>query len=633
MEYHAIPRPLQSVQQWVQCRVYELMRVERGHREAVAVECAGLREQLVRAESELERLRMEREQLLRSKRGREAELTDEVRLLDTAKRRLMEEVTTLKLHTDALQVKGGAYDGLQSRLEQVEREHRELSQQSLLHASTVKSLLDEKDALVQRGRDNERKVELLTLDKLYLTTQLDAARDRLTLAERDRDRLQAQADDLRRHKEQMVEQLIRVRDEQKAGYDDRLTAELTRLQERTQADLEAIRGRQKEAYERDIHSLRETRDAVAVELTQLKAVSADSAQAFEQLRLEHAQLTLEVERERGEWRATLQARGFEYERLGLTTEEAMEELRGVKGELEGELRKNRLLRAEYERVQKEVEGMREKVGVYAALERELDLAIVGGGGGQEAKEAVVGEGAVKGIHRILEGVSDSLPLANRRRLQQSILLAQQLAERGRRVVALERELQAKGAEVERLQERVKQVEGWMEGVGQPQGYWVGMLRGKEEEVRGMRERVRQLEGQLGEAERGREEAVRVREEMEADVRRLMSQRTQLTHLRTALQQVRGGGKGGQCGGCGERDGGWVAWRGCGEVARADDSDDGVAGAFACGVELRVACAGGEGQAGPGAAAGGRCPATDVVPQAAAAVMPAYNVLACMSGRP
>ena len=329
-----------------------------------------------------------------------------------AKRRLAEEVAALKLHTDALQVKGAAYDGLQSRVEQLDREHRELTQQSLLHASTVRSLLDDRDALAMRGRDNEKKVELLTMDKLYLSSQLDAARERLALAERDRDRVQGQVDDVCRHKEQLVEQVMRVRDEQKAGYDDRLTAELSRLQERTQAELDAIRGRREEAYERELQSLRDARDAALVELTQLRALHADSAQALEQLRLEHGQQSLEAERQRAEHRATLQVRGFEYERLGLTTEEALTELRTVKGELEGELKKNHILRAECERAQREGEGMREKVEVYAALERELDLAIVGGGmrgamkvgkgGGEGGGDAAEGGGGAGG-----GGVSES----------------------------------------------------------------------------------------------------------------------------------------------------------------------------------------------------------------------------------
>jgi hypothetical protein len=84
LEYRAVPTAQQSVHQFVACRVYELLRVERGHRDAAVVECEGLRTQLVRAESEQERLRMEKEQLIRNKRARESELTDELRLIDVS---------------------------------------------------------------------------------------------------------------------------------------------------------------------------------------------------------------------------------------------------------------------------------------------------------------------------------------------------------------------------------------------------------------------------------------------------------------------------------------------------------------------------------------------------------------------
>jgi hypothetical protein len=69
MEYSAIAKDRQSVREFVCVRVYDMMAVERGNREAVTVECQQVREQLVRAESEMERVRMEREQMIRSKRA------------------------------------------------------------------------------------------------------------------------------------------------------------------------------------------------------------------------------------------------------------------------------------------------------------------------------------------------------------------------------------------------------------------------------------------------------------------------------------------------------------------------------------------------------------------------------------
>jgi hypothetical protein len=69
LEYSSIPREQQTIKQFVSCRVYDMMRIERGHRDAAVVECVATREQLVRAESEMERLRMEKEQVIRNKRA------------------------------------------------------------------------------------------------------------------------------------------------------------------------------------------------------------------------------------------------------------------------------------------------------------------------------------------------------------------------------------------------------------------------------------------------------------------------------------------------------------------------------------------------------------------------------------
>ena len=68
MQYSAVAVEQQTVKELVCCRVYELLEREARHREALNVELQQCTQQLVRAESEMERVRMEKEQLSRTKR-------------------------------------------------------------------------------------------------------------------------------------------------------------------------------------------------------------------------------------------------------------------------------------------------------------------------------------------------------------------------------------------------------------------------------------------------------------------------------------------------------------------------------------------------------------------------------------
>ena len=68
MQYSAIAVEQQSVKEFVCCRMYELLERETRNREALNIELQQLTQQLVKAESEMDRVRMDKEQLSRSKR-------------------------------------------------------------------------------------------------------------------------------------------------------------------------------------------------------------------------------------------------------------------------------------------------------------------------------------------------------------------------------------------------------------------------------------------------------------------------------------------------------------------------------------------------------------------------------------
>ena len=239
--------------------------------------------------------------------------------------------------------------------------------------------------------------------------------------------------------------------------------ELQRLHGRTESELDAIRVRQADSYERDIASLREARDGALLELSQARQQSAESRAAAEQLRTDASGSALQWEKERAEARQALAIQRFEYERLSVTMDDTMAELGRLRAELEAETRKQRIVRAEYEALKqlatqqhaeadKRIDALGEKLHTYTQLEHELDLAIVGAG--KADVEGGIGHGEVRGIHRILEGVSENLPLANKRRLQQSILLAQQLVDKQRRLQNTQRQLDDSTAACTALREKV-----------------------------------------------------------------------------------------------------------------------------------------------------------------------------------
>ena len=108
---------------------------------------------------------------------------------------------------DRLQAKGEQFDAVQAKLDEVEADNRALQQKDTLHAATIASLAESHEADRLRLHDLDRKVELLTMDKMYVNKELELAVERGKVAEKERERLSNKIGDLRRHKEQLVEQL------------------------------------------------------------------------------------------------------------------------------------------------------------------------------------------------------------------------------------------------------------------------------------------------------------------------------------------------------------------------------------------------------------------------------------------
>ncbi len=101
-----------------------------------------------------------------------------------------------------------------------------------------------------------------------LLTPFDSRSPAAQLAEshRERERLGVKYADAKRARDELHVQVGRVRDEARATHDGRLAEELERLTQRSKVELDEIRGKQREAFEREIAGLREAREIAQVRL-------------------------------------------------------------------------------------------------------------------------------------------------------------------------------------------------------------------------------------------------------------------------------------------------------------------------------------------------------------------------------
>ena len=546
LEYKNIDRHRQTIREYVCCSVYELVRAEKSAKEAMGRELEMIRERLIKSEDEADRNGRERDQLAKLKRSRETELLAELQHYETLNAKLHEDVTKKTMAVNELTTKGELYDALRLKAERLEEDYHSLQQKDLLNTLSVRTLTDEKEANASKLFNLEKSQDLLRQDKMYLTKEVERLTECYRNSEKDKDRTETKLVELKRQKEDLVDKLVRVREEHQQSYEEKLNAELNRLQSRTSADLDSIRVNQREAYEREISGLKEARDNISKEQEKLKTALEGLKEDYSTLQEEHRRLQSQLESERTDTRNALKLKSFEYERLALTYEETMADLRKLKLEHEVLGKKQQVLKTEFYTLQGETQkrilsleqterSLTEKLSMYQQLEYELDMAILNAGGVDEVQDkAALHGGQIRGIHHMLESLGTNIPTANKRRIKQSILLAQQLVEKQKMIEVLTKECNQVKDKLSLTETELASAQQSLSFVAQPHNYLIANLQVKDQELLKEKERAQQLARQLEQSQADLQRTLSVKSQLESDLHRLLSGKNQVEQLKEAL---------------------------------------------------------------------------------------------------
>jgi chromosome segregation ATPase len=451
------------------------------------------------------------------------------------------------------------YDALSSRASKLEDEVSQLRQKDLVQSLTLKSVQEERENLTSRVANLDQAQDMLRMDKMYLTKETERLSDCYRDARQSIERLEVKNGELKRQKDELVDKLVKVREEHQQSYEEKLSAELNRLQSRTTADLESIRRTQKEAFEREISGLKEAREHAIAEAERQRTAAESTREDLTALQEEHRRLQSTLETERSDSRNALKLKSFEHDRLSLTYEECLSDLRKLKIEHEVLGKKCSLVKQELFTLQSDSQksindlenqnkNLTEKLSMYQQLEYELDMAILGAGGlaadggedGAAGGSGPVGAKAgVRGIHAILESLGSNIPTANKRRMKQSILLAQQLVEKQKQIDVLTKELahyKERNAELDAELDASRRA---LACTSQPHSYLITALQAKESDLASANRALEQAQQRLAEREKDLARCIDAKAAVEADMHKLLAGRQAVDGIKQALMREQG----------------------------------------------------------------------------------------------
>merc|ERR1712224_34799 len=122
------------------------------------------------------------------------------------------------------------------------------------------------------------------------------------------------------------------------------------------------------------------------------------------------------------------------------------------------------------------------------------------------------------------------PSSSQRRIQQSLLLAQEVQRRNRELLQCRTELRDAEAEKEKLRDELEAVKREQHYASEPQAYLIEALRRREHEVLDLRRNLQDRNADLERCRKQVEQAVAVRLRVEDDLKQLLSQRQHLGNL-------------------------------------------------------------------------------------------------------
>jgi hypothetical protein len=447
-ELQQLPEDSLGLKEIVQLHTGELLLQAAQTRDAHRREIDALKETLLGTRRELA------EQQARSE---EAHASSSAREIEHGKRVAELQGTSLQLLRDNEDLKNKlkVYEERSTRCEQAESKLTAASEhiaglQKELEAARedLRTVKLEKTASSLQAEERLQQVELLQMDKQFLSKEVEGLREANARLEERAEKQSAKAKEAKRAKEHMQTQMANQQALASVHVEDRLQTELAALRQRAEEEIREVKRTTQELYARQLDAAQQAKDEAQAELQRLRARADQLQMERDQAMREHMQLTASVDETLGEVRGQLRMKEFEFERLAVSHEDAQNLLRQLR--LENDMYRGKLdvLKAEFYKLQTDTtaritelehgnEQARAKLSAYHSIETHLNVAVEGIDAFSEAS----GEDAQRQIISLGSG----LPTDPQRRLVQVMSLASKVVEQQKKIQQLNKRCAVCGA--------------------------------------------------------------------------------------------------------------------------------------------------------------------------------------------
>ncbi|KAG0576691.1 hypothetical protein KC19_5G100200 [Ceratodon purpureus] len=211
-------------------------------------------------------------------------------------------------------------------------------------AATLQVAIQEKESLRDAIKEKDHTLDLLSMDKIYLSKEVHCQAEQVKKLETELERQHEKLREVKRARTELYNKVLADNKDSQTANEQRLQAEISRIQERTNQDIEKIRKEANAVADEKVRTFREMRDEAMATADMCRSELRDSKAAYDELLLKFRELQRVADCKEAETRNNLKLSNFELDRLKVVLEETKNALDQTRLENEALVAKVKILK-------------------------------------------------------------------------------------------------------------------------------------------------------------------------------------------------------------------------------------------------------------------------------------------------
>eukprot|EP00127_Corallochytrium_limacisporum_P002652 Clim_evm88s134 gene=Clim_evmTU88s134 len=384
-------------------------------------------------------------------------------------------------------------------------------------------------------------LDMLNLDKGYLSKESETAVARLHRVEEQLETTRRQADELKNARDEIYERLVTARESAKQEFEAKLNAELASLKDKTHAELADLRNNTRDSHQQELATLRSMREDALAERDRAIQNEREALRRLEEVSTDLRARQIELDGRVVELEAALKAKAFEAERYQIMHQEQSASLRTLTLERDRMRKEVAITQKEFyafqTRADSRIAGLesnlktaRERLEVYEKLESQLDDAVLQAADSHDDGKAMT----LMEMYAKESGITTS----GKRRLQQSVELARKGLRLEKEKAELEEQCKTLRYQVDKLKEQLTRNDDLLRKTNQPYAYLIQSLKQKDNELVEMSERLDLMRQDLSTVSEEKLRATRERDRLQVELEGLLTLQDELQSIKAKLVAMR-----------------------------------------------------------------------------------------------